>query len=153
MLEEHRVRDDDDGAGPLRGSRREGVVDFAGVPRLHGLQLYAQCPGRILRVSHLQCVAGIGRIPEEGHPRDLGDDLLEQLQLLPDQIGQHQGQPGDVSSWAREAGDESHRHRISNDRHDDGDRCGHSLCRLDRRRTTCHDDVHLETDQLGREAG
>ena len=51
MLEEHRVRDDDDGAGPLRGSRREGVVDFAGVPRLHGLQLYAQCPGRILRVS------------------------------------------------------------------------------------------------------
>ena len=33
------------------------------------------------------------------------------------------------------------------------DRLGRVLCRLDGRLTTCHEDVHLETDQLGREAG
>ena len=73
---------------------------------------------------HKQCVAGIVRICEDGHSGDFGDDLLEHLQLLPDQRGRYEGQPGDVSSWAREAGDESRRHRITNVHHDDGDRLG-----------------------------
>ena len=51
-----------------------------------------------------------------------------------------------------EVGDESRHHGIRGRRHDDGDRLGRLLCRLDRLRTACHDDVHLETDQLGREA-
>ena len=153
VIEEHRVRENDDGAGPLRGDRREGVVDPAGVPRLQGLKPYPQCPGRILRVSHLRCVVRIGRISEESHPRDLGKDLLEQLQLLPDQLGQHVGDPGDVSARAREAGDESRRHRIRDRRHDDGYRLGRLLRRLDRVRTCGHDDVHLETDQLGARPG
>jgi hypothetical protein len=102
---------------------------------------------------HERCVGGIVRIPEESHPRDLGDGLLEQLELFPDQVGLHVGDPGDVSARAREAGDESQRHRIGDRRHDDGDRLGRLLCRLDRVRTSGHKDFHLEPDQISREGG
>src|SRR5262245_51372976 len=98
VIGEHRVIEKDDGAGLFPGHLREGPVDLAGVPRLQGLKPYAQWPGRILHVLHPLCVAGIGRIPEEGHPRDLGHDLFEQLQLLPEQLGRHHRKPRDVSS-------------------------------------------------------
>lgn len=48
--------------------------------------------------------------------------------------------------------------RPENCRHAASDRVvgivlGRLFCRLDRRRTGCHDDIHLETDQLDGEAG
>ncbi len=153
MIEEHRVDENDDRAGLLAGHHREGAVDVGGTTRLQGLKPQAQGPGCILRVLHLWRVARVGRIPEEGHPGDFGNDVLEYLQLLPDQLGRHQGQPGEVPAGPRDNRDEPARDRINSPRHDDGDRAGRSLCSLARRRTIRHDDVHLETDQLGREAG
>src|SRR5438093_6312489 len=59
----------------------------------------------------------------------------------------------DVAARPREARDESEPAGIAHDRHDDRDRRGGVLgCRRCRRRPR-YDDVHLETNQLGREFG
>ena len=50
-----------------------------------------------------------------------------------------------------EAGDQSVRHGITSERHDDGDRLGRLLGSGDRWHSPRNDDVHLEPDQLGRE--
>jgi len=54
---------------------------------------------------------------------------------------------------ARKAGDESAAYGIGNGRHDDRDRPGRLLNGLGRCPTPHDDDVHLRTDQVGREAG
>jgi hypothetical protein len=84
---------------------------------------------------------------------NLGDNLLEHLQLLVDQVGRHHGIAGEVIAWPCEIPDEPAGDRINNPRHDDGDGAGRSLCSQGRRRTIRHDDVDLESDQIGREAG
>ena len=103
-------------------------------------------------MAHLRRAGWVARINKEGHTGDLWDDLLEQLQLLPDQLWRHRGKAGDVSSRACEAGDESRRHRITSRHHDDGDSPDGLLCTLDRR-ANHNDEIYVETDQLGREAG
>jgi hypothetical protein len=79
VILEHRIYENDDRAGLLVGHRREGAVDLAGATRPQELKPHAQGPGGILRVSHLRRVAWVGWIMEDGHPRDLGDDRLEDL--------------------------------------------------------------------------
>jgi hypothetical protein len=88
---------------------------------------------------------------KEGHPRDLGNQLLEQVQLLPDQVGGHERSPRDVPPGARKAGDESNAYGIQNERHDDRDRPGRLLGGLGRFPTLGDDDVHLQAHQVGRE--
>jgi hypothetical protein len=53
----------------------------------------------------------------------------------------------------RKAGDESAPYGIINERHDDRDRPGGLLGGLGRCPTHRDDDVHLQTDQVGREGG
>src|SRR6266446_5003584 len=84
---EERVRENQERARPLPGHRREGTVDLLGVPRLQGLKPHPQDPSGSLRLSQEECAPRIGRMPKEGHPRDLGNQLPEQFQLLPDQVG------------------------------------------------------------------
>ena len=96
----------------------------------------------------------IGRVREDGHTADLGDGLLEQLQLF----GEHfqagaAGHPCDVPARAREARDEPGANRIANGNHDDGDRLGGVLGRRHSLRPPRYDEVHLEPDQLGRQVG
>ena len=96
----------------------------------------------------------IGRVREDRHPADLGDDLLEQLQRFADDFqADAVGQPCDVPARAREARDEPEPDRIANADHDDGDRPVAFLAATAAGVAHRHDDVHLEPDQLGREVG
>jgi len=67
----------------------KGTVNIIGRARFQGLKLHLQGSGCILRVSQLWCGACVGRVPEHGHSGDLGNHLLEDLQLLPNQLGRH----------------------------------------------------------------
>ena len=93
-------------------------------------------------------------VRQDRDPTDLGDGLLEQLQPFAESFhADAVGQPRDVAARPREARDESEPAGIAHDRHDDRDRRGGVLgCRRCRRRPR-YDDVHLETNQLGREFG
>src|SRR5205807_10393678 len=96
VIEERSVYENDEPARPLVGHRREGAVDLTGASRPQELKPHAQGPGRILPLARLWRVAWVGRIREQRYPRNPGDDLLEHLQLLADQIGRHHGIPGEV---------------------------------------------------------
>src|SRR6266436_1387911 len=87
LIPEYGVRENQERARALPGHRREGTVDLLGVPRLQGLKPHPQDPSGSLRLSQEECAPRIGRMPKEGHPRDLGNQLPEQFQLLPDQVG------------------------------------------------------------------
>src|SRR5437016_2768318 len=94
------------------------------------------------------------RVREDGHTADLGDGLLEQLQLFGD--GFQAGVAGhscDVPARAREARDEPGANRIATGNHDDGDRLGGVLGCRHSLRPPRYDEVHLEPDQLGRQVG
>ena len=84
----------------------------------------------------------------------LGDGLLEQLQLFGDdfQAGAA-GHPCDVPARPREARDEPGANGIANTNHDDMDRLGGNLGCRHSLRPRRYDDVHLESDQLGRKVG
>ncbi len=104
--------------------------------------------------SYRELVVRIGRVREDGHTADLGDGLLEQLQLSGDDFQAGiAGHPCDVPARAREARDEPGANRIANGNHDDGDRLGGVLGCRHSLRPPRYDEVHLEPDQLGREAG
>jgi hypothetical protein len=75
------------------------------------------------------------------------------LKLFPGQVGGHYRQPRDVPPRGGKAGDESAAYGIGNGRHDDRDRPGRVLGGLGRCPTQRDDDVHLQTDQVGREGG
>jgi hypothetical protein len=99
-------------------------------------------------------VVRIGRVQEDGHTADLGDDLLEQLQLFGDALqARVAGHPRDIPAWARKARDEADADGVANGNHDDGDRLGGVLCCRYSLRPERYDDVHLEPHQLGRQVG
>src|SRR4029453_306912 len=117
------------------------------------LKAHVQRPGRILRMAHLGGVAGLARVPENGYPGELGQDLLEKLYLLLDEFGRHRRHPRDVPAWASKAGDEPARHSLLNHRHDDGDGPRRLSYRLGGCSPIRHDDHHFETHELGGQAG
>ena len=51
-------------------------------PRPLELKLHSQRPGRDVQFAYDERLDWIGRVREDRHTADLGDDLLEQLQLL-----------------------------------------------------------------------
>jgi hypothetical protein len=118
------------------------------------LKLHSQRPGRDVHFSYRELVVRIVRVREDGHTADLGDGLLEQLQLFGDdfQAGAA-GHPCNVPARAREARDEPGTNRIANANHDDGDGLGGVLGCRHSLRPRRYDDVHLEPDQLGRKVG
>ena len=134
------------------GHRREGAVKRVGTARLDEVQLDAQPLGRHLRPRHREGGGGIGGIPEDGHAGDGGEHGLEELQLFPEEFGLQGGQSGDVAPGPGEAGDEADPHRIAHAGHDNGDRRGRVPGGQRRGRNRRQQDVHRETDQLGRES-
>src|SRR5499426_197747 len=152
---EYRVGHYEECSHTLCGHRRECAVELGGTSGLQELKLHSQRPSRDGHFSDRERVVRIGRVREDGHTADLGDGLLEQLQLFGDdfQAGAA-GHPCDVPARAREARDEPGTNRIANGNHDDRDRPGGVLgCRRYLRPRRCDDEVHLEPDQLGRQVG
>src|SRR5712691_3014086 len=84
LVREDGVRENQERARPLPGHRREGDIDLPGIPRLQSLKPHPQGPSRAHRLAQLGCAPWIVRIPEEGHPRDPRNRLLEHLELFPD---------------------------------------------------------------------
>src|SRR5215831_15878302 len=122
------------------GSRKSNLTVRGGLPRAlwpsprmrrqtrsdlepPGVEAALPTTGRDVRFSYREPVVRIGRVREDGHTADLGDDLLEQLQLFghPFQAG-GAGHLRDVPARAREARDEPGANRIASVDHDDGDR-------------------------------
>src|SRR5262245_14034882 len=83
-----------------------------GHPRLHELKLPSHRLRRSVHATHRGHVAWIVRIPEDGHPRNLGRHLLEQLELLRDQVVEHDRGPSEVAARTRQTGDESAPHGV-----------------------------------------
>src|SRR5262245_28051908 len=97
VLTQDRVPDHVESARALSSHRREGAVEFLRTLRLQDLKLHPQRPSRDLHFSQSEYVHWIGRIPEDGHPGEVGDHLLEQLQMFADYLrAGKQGQPRDV---------------------------------------------------------
>src|SRR5262249_58447562 len=94
----------EEGSYALFGHRRECAVDLVRTSSLQELKLHTQRPGRDVRFSYRELVVRIGRVREDSHTADLGDGLLEQLQLFGDpfQAG-GAGHPCDVPAPTAEA--------------------------------------------------
>src|SRR5215475_3369101 len=86
-------------------------------------------------------VGGIIWIPKEGHTREGGNNLLEELQPFSSDLRAKDGVPSDIASGPGEARYEPGPHWIANSHHDDGDRRCRLLGREGRRRTERRDEV------------
>jgi hypothetical protein len=93
----HDVRQDDEGTGMLSAHGRERLVEGIGSPCLEGARPHPQRPRRDLRLLHEERVLDVGGVPEDSHPGDLGDGLLEQLESLA------RGPPHEVASSSSRA--------------------------------------------------
>src|SRR4030095_8593194 len=102
------------------------------------------------RLCYHLCVSWDGRIPEDGHAREPGNDLLQKLQLFSAYLWGKRGQSSNVPTWPRKTGNEPISNRVKIKRHNDGDR---NSCFLDCTvclRTSRDDDVYLKTHKFGR---
>ena len=84
VVTEYRVGQDEERFHALFGHRRECAVELVRTSSLQELKLHSQRPGRDVHFSYRELVVRIGRVREDGHTADLGDRLLEQLQLFGD---------------------------------------------------------------------
>ena len=79
--------------------------------------------------------------------------VADQFDALASQLGAYAGDAGDVSARPRKARDQPRADRITRVGHHDGDFVRRLLCRLCGGREPGHDDIDLETDQLGSQFG
>jgi len=89
--------------------------------------------------------------PENAHARQARAHLAENLQSLSTELRGDHGQPRDISAGAGQARDEPLPHGIATAQHDDGDRLRRLLGGESRDPALGDDDIHFETDQLGRQ--
>src|SRR5215831_17618872 len=99
-------------------------------------------------------MGGSSRVRKDGHAPDLGHRFPEQLQVLAEDVrGDAVRHPGDVSAWTRETPNEPEPDRIRKTYSDNGNRRRGALGRQGPRRRGRHNDIYLESDELGRERG
>jgi hypothetical protein len=90
-------------------------------------------------------------VPEHRDPCSLRDSSAQELEPFAIEVGQLQGQAGDVPTGPGEAGDVAGFEGIGMPEEDDGDRSGRLFRPLHKYGAPRHDQVHLEPHQLGRE--
>src|SRR4029453_17924457 len=105
------------------------------------------------RLSYPLSCARVGRIPEDSHAREPGNDLLQKLQLFSAYLWGKRGQSSNVPTWPRKTGNEPVANRVKIKPHAAGDRNsgflgGTGLCGTSR-----DDDVYLKTHKFGRKRG
>jgi hypothetical protein len=95
-------------------------------------------------------MTGVVRIPEDGHPGQLGNRRLEKLQALAHYlVANAGGKSRDISGEPRETAREPAAERIAD--HDDRNRLGRSAGCDGILVGRHHDEVDLPLDELGRE--
>jgi hypothetical protein len=88
---------------------------------------------------------------QERYSPDARHRLAQQLDPFRDQFAGQGAQASDVSARARQPGDDTGHQRIAARGHHDGNRCGGILGRHHGGRPARHDQIDVETSQLGRE--
>jgi len=154
LIEEHRAREHYESTGAVSGHRGESAIELVGTPYLYELKLHSQSPCRDLGSLHhfsRRTRAKSAGMQEGSDARNLGERFLEQLQTLGNQLGAEEGQPRDIPTRPRDAGDQAVSDRIAHNRRHNGDTGGRLLCGTGHGRTHHDDEVDLETGQLCRE--
>jgi len=101
--------------------------------------------------SPLLLLLGILRVPEHRDALQPRNYRLEDLQALRRDLGDEDGDAGDVASGTRDARDEPGLHGVAFGDHDDGNRLRRLCSRPDRGQTRRDDHVHVVLDQVGGE--
>ncbi len=104
--------------------------------------------GEFSLLQHLR-VAWRGRRRQDGDAGEPRNDLLQKLQLFSAYLRGKGGQPSNVPSRSRKAGDKPVSNRVVIKRHDNGNPRSDFLNRARGRRTARDDDVNLETRPIG----
>jgi hypothetical protein len=86
VSDEHGVQHNDDRANVLLDHRRKDSFDFTWATDFQRMKPDSQRLSRILGVSQLRRIAGVGRIPEESHAGQVGNDLRKELELFADEL-------------------------------------------------------------------
>src|SRR5437867_3188637 len=132
-----------------RGSERG--LDILGSLRLQVLKLHCEGFRRELCFSERSRVAGLGRRPKDGHPREPRNDFPEELESLSVDLRVEGRQSSDVPAGSGKTGDEPVPDRIVVLPHHDGDCVGSFLGSPGRGRASRNDNRYLETHELGRQ--
>ena len=123
------------------------------MPKLSAaLLLYRVTDGGV-QVLIGQRLPGIREVDPYRHPRHRGSSLLEELEGFGDHAGREGRQARDVASRSRQAGHKPAPDGITDGNHDDRGCLRRLLGRQGRRRARGNEDIYLETNQLGRQAG
>ena len=144
-------RQHNESVGRISRGDRQRARKFVRAWRRHGLEFKSKLGCRGLHCRQPERHTPIVRIPDHGHPPGSGQCLFHNFQIFLIGFGRKKGQAGDVAPWSRKTCNQSRPHRIGRDRDDnrDGPRC--FFGGLGGRRIHGDDDVHLETDERGRE--
>src|SRR5262245_51267359 len=94
-----------------------------------------------------------GWIPDDSNASERWDRLLEQLQPLDAEFGEHDRQPGDVSAGVREIRDQAGSDGIRNDGHHDRNGGRRALGLLNRRSDVRNDQINFLFNEFGGQLG
>src|SRR5262249_2235128 len=139
-------------SGPLLSRGRECALKFARIVQAQELKLDRQCLRRLLRPSEFELPMRIRRVRDDCYVGETRNDLLEQLETLPGQLGTKDRKPRDICPRPRKAADKTAADQIASAGHDNGDSAGCLLECSGTREPLRHDEIDIEADQLGREA-
>src|SRR5262249_46450930 len=107
----------------------------------------SECSRRRLCLFHKEDIRLATRTYHR-HTAESRYGLPKQFQQFTTQLSGKARQPRDVSSWVGKTRDQSVSNWIGTAPHHNRDRAGSFFSIETRTRTVCHDDGHLETDQL-----
>jgi hypothetical protein len=116
------------------------------------LERHAERLRRCLALPPEEGFRHTARIPKDGHAGELGDGLLEELQMFPRDLRTGRiRHPGEVAAGPGEARHQPALHGVGDIHHDDGKCAGGLLGRTDLGGPIGNKEIHLETHQLRRE--
>jgi hypothetical protein len=121
-------------------------------PRHHHELDPERLAGGLQRLSGWAVRRGRGT-DEHADPRGPRHDLPENLQLLGDEIGLNEGQPGDVAAGPRQARHVPDADRVGMRGEHDRDRRGRLARGLHLARGRRQDDIDVHAHELGRQGG
>ena len=125
--EEERICGDEQRIGSLCEKGREGRVDVVLAADVEDMEPQPEYIRRGLQVSDLGFGNRSVRVHEHPDHHGLGNQLMQQLQLLRRELSSVEGRTRDIAARPVEAGDEAELHRIAGGREDDWNCRG---CRL-----------------------
>ena len=152
-----RAEQDVQGLRALPSDRGEGTIDIGGSgPRSDLYRDYSQAQQGGCRLSVPESTkACVRRVMQDSNARYRRNGLLEEFETFSDEIAVLVRQPCDLSTRARQTGNQPEANRVGIGDKDDGDRAARFPGSIDLRglATMHYKDIDLETDQFLRQGG